>query len=132
MQKVLFVALTALAGCFCWEEELEKAILPSRPPFTCLIVCPKCPPITCPEGTKAGYSAFCQCCPTCVIPEGDHCPWTGPEPPSGNVRCEVYTECCEGVCSGGNCVTESTSESTEATESSTTDSSTTTDSEKIS
>ncbi|CAG9761384.1 unnamed protein product [Ceutorhynchus assimilis] len=127
MQKVLFVVLIALAGCFCWEEEIEKS---TRPPLLCLIACPKCPPITCPEGTKVGYySSVCQCCPTCVISEGDDCPWTGPEPPSGKVRCEVYTECCEGVCTKGDCVTESTSESTESTDSSTTEPSTTTDSE---
>ncbi|CAG9761385.1 unnamed protein product [Ceutorhynchus assimilis] len=121
MQKVFFAVLTTLAGCFCWE--VEKT---TRPPIICRIACPKkCPPITCPEGTKVGYySAICQCCPTCVIPERGDCPWMGKEPDSGDVKCEVYTECCEGVCSRGECVTESTSESTESTDSSNTDSST--------
>ncbi|CAG9772914.1 unnamed protein product [Ceutorhynchus assimilis] len=63
--------------------------------------CRPCPreAIICPKGTHPGYADPCQCCLSCVISEGDKCPWKGPEPPSGPVECEDGTECCDWRCS---------------------------------
>ncbi|CAG9772915.1 unnamed protein product [Ceutorhynchus assimilis] len=88
MQKVCILLLVILSAVA--EDDLCD--------YPCPPTAPPCHPIRCPEGTVVGWAHECQCCPSCVILEGDSCPWRGPEPPSGPVECEKGTECCDWEC----------------------------------
>ncbi|CAG9772913.1 unnamed protein product [Ceutorhynchus assimilis] len=93
MQKLyisLLVVLSAVTVCFGGQQSAAEASVCGH--------CDDCDDIDCPWGTVEGYAYPCQCCPSCVIQEGDDCPWTGPDPPSGKVECVVDTDCCNGIC----------------------------------
>ncbi|CAG9772910.1 unnamed protein product [Ceutorhynchus assimilis] len=91
------------------------------PPIQCLIVCQPdlCKPIpACPYGLKLGNSGGCNCCESCVIPEGGQCPYYVLVPevsPIKTIFCEIGTYCCNGECikDGFSCLFDSNSESTE-------------------
>ncbi|CAG9772912.1 unnamed protein product [Ceutorhynchus assimilis] len=91
MQKegIIIIIVASIIIAMCKDEQV-------RP---CNVPCQDCPCLNCPEGTVPGNYMYCQCCQTCVIPEGGKCPWTGDEPDSGDVECEVGTNCCNGICS---------------------------------
>ncbi|CAG9772917.1 unnamed protein product [Ceutorhynchus assimilis] len=114
MQKVhflLLVVLTTVAVCSGGQVSKAEASICKEED------CKPCTPsIECPEGTEEGYAFPCQCCPSCVIREGGKCPWMGEEPDSGEVECEVDTNCCNDVCSREECETDTTTESSTTTD----------------